>query len=251
MDIPPPLPSEPRSWSAACHALELEVRRALDLRELLTSSVRAVDQLASPLLDGAWLDELLATLEKVETLRRVLEDILRRLKRGDYYDVEALRAAALSELGKRSREERLAALVAQVVAAPDRTTIPLFTCHVAGTTFRSLDRVLHADGSVAIPAAEDELEIGDELRFEREPSNRHDPNAVRVLTLDDRWLGYVPRARSDVVAALLEGGKDAGGIVEHVHRHAHGWLEVRMTVCLFEEELPLHLTPPDVARSSP
>mgnify|MGYP001147388674 CR=1 FL=1 len=242
MDVPPPPLAE--SWSAVCRALESEGHRAIALRQLLTSSVRAVDHLAAPLVHYTWHFELLAMLEKVETLRRVLDGILSSLRRGDYYDVDALRSAALAKIGRRSDMARFLALVHEFTAPPDaarpvRTAIPLFECHVAGTTFRSLDRVLHADGSVAVEAAEDELAPGDELHFEREPSNRHDPNAVRVLTTSTgRWLGYVPRARSDVVAALLEAGKEVGGIVESVHRHRHGWLEVRMTVCLFEQTMP-------------
>ena len=35
--------------------------------------------------------------------------------------------------------------------------------------------------------------VGDELCFEKEPNNQHDPNALRILTQSGDLLGYVPR----------------------------------------------------------
>src|SRR5690606_28351346 len=204
-------------WSAACRALEDEVGRVLSLREdLLAANVRGVDLLAASLLDDAWLGELLGRLEEMEALRRLLNAILFRLRCGERYDVDALRAAALQHIAERPRDEHMATLLVRLVARQAPQATPLFTCVIAGSAFRSLDRVLAEDGSVVVEAAEDEVVVGDDLRLEREPTNRHDASAVRVVTLSGRWLGYVPRARSAVVGTLLDAGLDVRAAVAAV-----------------------------------
>lgn len=222
-------------WTAVCLGLDAELRQLEELRrDLLAARARGVDHLTAALLDETWLARLLEAHADAAVLRRVLERMRESLAAGEPYDVDALRAAARDELGRRPLHEHLAALVASLPVPPAPRMIRLFDCHVAGTTFRSLDRVLRADGSIAVEAAEAELAVGDVLRLEREPMNRWDPRAIRVLTPNDRWLGYVPRAKSETAARLLDAGKRVGAVLDATHRHAHGWLELRIGVCLID-----------------
>lgn len=49
------------------------------------------------------------------------------------------------------------------------------------------------------------VDMGDVLELEREPSNKYDSNAVKVL-YDDQWIGYVEREASEEIAKIIESG---------------------------------------------
>lgn len=52
------------------------------------------------------------------------------------------------------------------------------------------------------------LNPGTPLRFEAEPTNTHDPNAVKILTMDGQQLGYLKndgKLNAEVSANLLRG----------------------------------------------
>ena len=66
---------------------------------------------------------------------------------------------------------------------------------VAGTT-----HVHNIDAIVA------RLEVGMDLRLEREPGNLADCWAIRVFAADDR-VGFVPADCNEVLARLMDGGK--------------------------------------------
>jgi hypothetical protein len=78
---------------------------------------------------------------------------------------------------------------------PFAREILLLECHVAGTSYRDLG------------AIEDSLRAGDELALRREPGNEHDPLAIQILTAGGTLLGYVPRARNEAPARLMDVGK--------------------------------------------
>lgn len=50
------------------------------------------------------------------------------------------------------------------------------------------------------------LEVGADLRFEREPGNLADAWAIRVFAGDEN-IGYVPADCNEVLARLMDGGK--------------------------------------------
>ena len=52
------------------------------------------------------------------------------------------------------------------------------------------------------------LDVGDSVELEREPDNRHDPNAILILSESGDELGYVPREHARVMAPLLDAGAD-------------------------------------------
>ncbi len=73
--------------------------------------------------------------------------------------------------------------------------ILLIDCRVAGTSFRDLDGI---DAALAPGAL---------LPLEREHDNPVDPLAIRMLTEGGQLLGYVPRAKNEALAHLMDAGK--------------------------------------------
>ena len=78
---------------------------------------------------------------------------------------------------------------------------------IEGDTLEFLEPLVECDGATELelefPVAGwryydgdqvlDSLQPGAPLKLELEPENKHDPNAIRVLTPDGTMLGYVPR----------------------------------------------------------
>ena len=83
----------------------------------------------------------------------------------------------------------------QGLPMPFTKEIFLIACHVAGTGYRD------------VKAVEPELAIGNFLIFKREPKNSHDPLAIAVFDEKGRKLGYVPRAKNEILARLMDSGK--------------------------------------------
>lgn len=67
------------------------------------------------------------------------------------------------------------------------------TFHIAGFTYW--------DGLEVF----DELKIGTRLTLEAEPTNGHDPNAVKIL-FSGTMLGYVPRGENEEISKFLQLG---------------------------------------------
>lgn len=68
------------------------------------------------------------------------------------------------------------------------------------------------------------LDVGDVVTLEREPDNRHDANAILVLTSDGTELGYVPRSEASEMAPLLDGGAAQEAIVKRLLSTADGYV---------------------------
>lgn len=73
------------------------------------------------------------------------------------------------------------------------------------------------------------LRVGDELELVREPSNPHDPHAVRVL-----WrgvmLGYVPKRENAGLARALDRGDVLRARISGLARHPNPARRVRFEV---------------------
>lgn len=78
---------------------------------------------------------------------------------------------------------------------PFAREIMLIECQIAGTSHRDLT------------AIEPALQSGTLLALRREPANPHDPLAIMILDEAGHQLGYVPRAKNEVLARLLDAGK--------------------------------------------
>jgi hypothetical protein len=77
----------------------------------------------------------------------------------------------------------------------------------------------------------DEMKEGDPLTLVREPSNRHDANAIRV-EWRGRKLGYVPRAENAAIAAAMDRGARVEARVARLYRHRDPWRRIRFEVFL-------------------
>jgi len=84
---------------------------------------------------------------------------------------------------------------------------------------------------------------GDEVRVRHDVTNRHDPNACEVVTLDGAALGFVPRDLAPRLSTNHPGGVWAGRVVEVLRNDTWG-LRVQIGR-LLEEGLP------DVGRTAP
>jgi hypothetical protein len=91
----------------------------------------------------------------------------------------------------------LGALNGPGISLPYDVDILLLECYVAGTSYVE-----------DIESIEPSLEAGAILLCRREPSNEHDALAILVLDAQGRKLGYVPRAKNEVLARLMDAGKN-------------------------------------------
>lgn len=61
---------------------------------------------------------------------------------------------------------------------------------------------------------ERQLQPGMLLPLQREPDNRADPLAIKILTESGHFLGYVPRVKNEALARLMDAGKLLFGKLE-------------------------------------
>lgn len=97
--------------------------------------------------------------------------------------------------------------------------ILLIECHVAGTSHQELTEV------------EPQLAVGDALILEREPENPHDARAIRIRHMNGAMLGYVPRAKNEALANLMDAGKLLFGRLEQKAK-LNDWLKLDIRILL-------------------
>lgn len=105
---------------------------------------------------------------------------------------------------------------------PYARDILLVECHVAGTSHRDL-------AGVAPRLAEGQL-----LALRRDPDNAYDPLAIRVFELGGAELGFVPRAKNEALAHLMDAGKSLFGRIEAVTLERR-WTRIEMTLYLRDD----------------
>jgi hypothetical protein len=102
---------------------------------------------------------------------------------------------------------------------PFTRQIMLIECQVAGTS--------HCD----LAAVEPGLTRGAILALQREPANPHDALAIKILDEQGHHLGYVPQAKNEALARLMDAGKLLFGILESKEWHGR-WLRVEARIFL-------------------
>ncbi len=107
------------------------------------------------------------------------------------------------------------------LALPYGRRVKLLRCHVAGTGYADLED------------EEPRLQVGECLVLLREPANRHDPMAIRVLSSRRRKLGYVPADSNEVLARLMDAGKRLTAALVSKEWDG-GWLHLEMEIALEE-----------------
>ncbi|CAN5643480.1 hypothetical protein BH20ACI4_BH20ACI4_07840 [soil metagenome] len=103
---------------------------------------------------------------------------------------------------------------------PFAREIFLLACRVAGTTYRP-----------AIGDIEPTLEIGAKMRLQREPQNKVDNLAIAVYDARKNHLGYVPRAKNEVLARLLDSGKQLSAKLV-AKKWSGAWLKLDIEIFL-------------------
>ena len=68
------------------------------------------------------------------------------------------------------------------------------------------------------------LSVGDAVVLEREPDNRHDPNAILILSESGDELGYVPREYTSQMASLLDAGAEYEATVKKIWERNDGYI---------------------------
>ena len=107
---------------------------------------------------------------------------------------------------------------------PFERDIYLFDTYVAGTT--------HIEG---IEKIGESLKDDDRLVFYREPENEHDPQAIRIETLEKEKIGYVPRQDNVIFSRLMDAGKVLFAKV--VEKEMRGkWLKIKIKIYLHESQ---------------
>jgi hypothetical protein len=102
---------------------------------------------------------------------------------------------------------------------PFAREIMLIECPIAGTSFRDLKAV----APTLLP--------GNLLVLKREPQNSHDALAIMIFDETGHHLGYIPRAKNEALARLMDAGKLLFGRLESKVMQG-SWLKVDIRVFL-------------------
>ena len=91
---------------------------------------------------------------------------------------------------------------------------------IAGVRFHNFDLVIN------------DIAEGDHLILTPEPSNKFDPNAVRIeyLVSDHIMLGYVPKKHSSEVCAMIEVGGEIKCVLTKLTREAKPWEQCKVEI---------------------
>lgn len=92
---------------------------------------------------------------------------------------------------------------------------------IAGVQFHQLHKVLNL------------LEEGDNLALVPEPTNKYDPNAVRIecfLQDGDIMCGYVPKKFSAEISAAISIGKRLECKIEKLNPGSKPWEQCKVTI---------------------
>ena len=81
----------------------------------------------------------------------------------------------------------------------------------------------------SLPDVWSKVRAGDALTLEREPENRHDRLAVRVLWRG-QMLGYLPRAANFEAAAEMDAGQRLSARIGRITDDADPWKRLRVDV---------------------
>lgn len=105
------------------------------------------------------------------------------------------------------------------IPLPGVKEIFLIESYVAGTSYLDLKEV------------EKQLEKQEFLKLVREPTNQYDALAILIYDSKGNKLGYVPRAKNEVLARLMDAGKLIFGRVVS-KEYVGNWLKITVQIFL-------------------
>ncbi len=106
------------------------------------------------------------------------------------------------------------------IGKPFAQNIYLVDANVAGTTYVA-----------NIEEIEPGLREGSKLKFLREPDNPFDKLAIKVMDENGNKVGYVPRAKNEILARLMDAGKLLYGTI-YEKSYENEWLKITMQIYL-------------------
>lgn len=109
-----------------------------------------------------------------------------------------------------------------ILPKPYERDIFLFDTYVAGTN--------HIENIEAIGLS---LHNEDKLIFYREPDNPYDPQAIRIETINEEKIGYVPQQDNLIFSRLMDAGKLLFGKVKEKEQRGN-WLRIKIKIYLHE-----------------
>lgn len=89
--------------------------------------------------------------------------------------------------------------------------------YIAGVRFHELDNVIN------------DIAEGDNLALIPEPSNKFDPNAIKV-EYRQAMIGYIPKKHSSEVAAMIEVGKELECVLTKLNKDAKPWEQCKVEI---------------------
>lgn len=104
---------------------------------------------------------------------------------------------------------------------PFSRELVVLECHVAGTSYLDLASI------------EPRLNPNDRFLLIRETENEHDKFAVAIYTSDNEKLGYLPRAKNETIARLLDAGKMIFAVLRS-KQWVDQWLKLELVVWLVD-----------------
>ena len=81
-----------------------------------------------------------------------------------------------------------------------------------------------------------DMEEGQQLMLVPEPSNKFDPNAVRIV-YNKVMIGYVPKKFSAEIASMIDIGEDYVCNIEKLNKQSKPWEMIKVVVKCVEEEM--------------
>lgn len=78
------------------------------------------------------------------------------------------------------------------------------------------------------------LEKNVPLLLEREADNEYDSNAIKVLTMDGKKLGYIPKRDNDIFCRLMDAGKILHARVYSCYKENYNPWYVSIKICMMD-----------------
>ena len=94
---------------------------------------------------------------------------------------------------------------------------PRLGFYVAGVQYHEIHKCLK------------EMEVGDSLQMTPEPTNKYDPNAVRI-EFEDVMIGYVSAKISAEVTALIESVDEVTCQIIELNKDEKPWKQVKVVI---------------------
>jgi len=89
------------------------------------------------------------------------------------------------------------------IPKPFGKEILLLKTYIAGTNYSDAKKV------------SDKIKKGNYLIFQREADNEYDRLAIKIMDLDNNKLGYIPKAKNEIISKLMDAGKVIYGVIDY------------------------------------